>query len=1163
MLRELSLLAKRRQTRLGANPSSAANRPNPSVTADTPVSCARPSTEVPPEDGPASLQKNQSRGLAGLPRRLSRGPTSFHRGNSFLSRNRQSSSAAKDASKDSRKPSDSFTNKSSSVSTANSSSSSMLRLDRRNRPAQSNLDAKSPLPRRKTPSLTPAATTTADSPRTFPRKPGVAAPLQSIDDLFKWRPTGFAAKCVSTVPLSDAAVKRYIRGGLDRLPTATNLPMSTAARGAAGSLKRLQPPRLLLCHDFKDGYPNWEANASGAVGDDCPPDSELWRFNHWAYVDVFIYFSHYRVTIPPVGYIHAAHRHGALALGTVIFEWDAGSADLSKVLASFKTRAKAANQLASIAKFFGFDGWLLNIEVALQSGSSAASDLAAFVGDVTRATRKILGPVSEVIWYDSVTRDGSLSWQNELNDDNEQFFKAAGSIFTNYHWDRNAPVRSAVKAGTRRTDVFTGIDVHGRNTFGGGGFHTHIALRAIKQGGTSAAIFGPAWTVENCPQNVSDPRELEERFWAGPSGRFGRECVAQYFRERPVVTDLPCATCFDPGWGPRMMRNGTVKDDRRYFNIAQQQIQPSFMRAVVAAGESGTVDLCTSTDQAYNGSTSVKVAFLFSDSRLLTGSFSILRLLVASVPFAARLSSRITKSQEGCLKVSYNYYAQCEGGADLAANDFGLVLLFGSPPSVVLLVGQKSRWNMSSSARRSMPRLQLHGKYVDMDVCVAESDRRAFGSPVEREDSASGWMTRTFVLESALTSAQRLIEVLVIVGGPPEQPISVRPSPMMSPSASIRGSRATSRLASRLASREVSRAGSPTRGGGDEGGHGTSDVRSSARDRLDNRMEENMDDHADGGGEGNDLFGTQLLNRYRDSVGQRRILNYSQPTSRKNSDHGAVLNSQAFERRQESSPMVFRRAGVGEGGLTSRGGEDHADGGASRGDDGDREQSVRGVSGYGGGEADMIEEGSLNFERMEMEEDVSTNALRAMCRFSTRLATPMGGSRYGSKLNSLSGSRASSASASLAQSLIASRQGSVSNSRSGSVAGSRQGSRFTSPTGTPLGGGGGARPLSRDRDATQRRSGLMSSGFASRQESGLDSGMTTPSRNSAAIGELKSALMNAAGSMAAGNGNGESSKPGGMAKVVFIGGLRLELVEAKEEGHAHGRALGIGTMNRL
>eukprot|EP00171_Calliarthron_tuberculosum_P014486 IDg14486t1 len=139
----------------------------------------------------------------------------------------------------------------------------------------------------------------------------ICAPLTSTDELLAWHPTASAARCVSRVPLPDSAVARYVR-------RTSSMPSTSAG-------KRIQPP------------------ASAVISG---------NFNHWAYVDVFVYFSHHRVTIPPVGYIHAAHRHGALALGTLIFEWDEGAADLHKMMSTYSIRAKAAQKLAKIAQFF-------------------------------------------------------------------------------------------------------------------------------------------------------------------------------------------------------------------------------------------------------------------------------------------------------------------------------------------------------------------------------------------------------------------------------------------------------------------------------------------------------------------------------------------------------------------------------------------------------------------------------------------------------------------------------------------------------------------------------------------------------------------------------------------------------------------------------------------
>lgn len=62
-------------------------------------------------------------------------------------------------------------------------------------------------------------------------------------------------------------------------------------------------PQLLVCHDYKGGYQEdkWVQGKEGMEG------YVLW---HWHLVDMFVYFSHSLVTIPPPGWINAAHKHG-------------------------------------------------------------------------------------------------------------------------------------------------------------------------------------------------------------------------------------------------------------------------------------------------------------------------------------------------------------------------------------------------------------------------------------------------------------------------------------------------------------------------------------------------------------------------------------------------------------------------------------------------------------------------------------------------------------------------------------------------------------------------------------------------------------------------------------------------------------------------------------
>ena len=57
----------------------------------------------------------------------------------------------------------------------------------------------------------------------------------------------------------------------------------------------------------------------------------------------------------------------AQVLGTLITEWDDGRAKCQKFLQTEETAQRAASQLAAIAAYFGFDGWLLNIENELDT----------------------------------------------------------------------------------------------------------------------------------------------------------------------------------------------------------------------------------------------------------------------------------------------------------------------------------------------------------------------------------------------------------------------------------------------------------------------------------------------------------------------------------------------------------------------------------------------------------------------------------------------------------------------------------------------------------------------------------------------------------------------------------------------------------------------------
>ncbi|GAA5855630.1 hypothetical protein JCM8547_001624 [Rhodosporidiobolus lusitaniae] len=307
-------------------------------------------------------------------------------------------------------------------------------------------------------------------------------------------------------------------------------PVPLAAR-TAREQARPEGGKILVCHDYKGGY----------VEDDFERGYTL---QHWSLVDTFVYFSHHRISCPPPGWIRAAHVNGAKILGVIIFEWNEGRQDIVELVSPSSSSPSSpfsdssgssdlpfkrlsiryADYLVALAVEHGFEGWLVNVEVDLGLGEEkkiakehAASLLAWLKYLREEMHRKV--PGAEVMWYDAVTIEGKLSWQNRVNDLNFPFFEAVDSFFLNYWW-RQPDLKATheflrSKHGKKAEDIYFGLDVFGRGSYGGGRFESWRALQAIQSGvpssfpssappssyasassSFSTAIFAPGWTVE-------------------------------------------------------------------------------------------------------------------------------------------------------------------------------------------------------------------------------------------------------------------------------------------------------------------------------------------------------------------------------------------------------------------------------------------------------------------------------------------------------------------------------------------------------------------------------------------------------------------------------------------------------------------------------------------
>lgn len=293
-------------------------------------------------------------------------------------------------------------------------------------------------------------------------------------------------------------------------------------------------------------------------GGDNPDAYAIW---HWYLMDVFVYFSHSLVTLPPPCWVNAGHLHGVKVLGTFITEWDEGKVITRKLLETKESAHMYAERLTELAVSLGFDGWLINMEVEVDIGQ--IPNLKEFVSHLTRTMHSSKAG-SVVIWYDSVTIDGKLDWQDHLNDRNKPYFDVCDGIFVNYTWKANYPKLSAGVAGDRKFDVYMGIDVFGRGTYGGGQWTTNVALDVIKKDNVSAAIFAPGWVLQT--NQPPDFQTAQNRWWGLVEKSWG---LSQNYPK-----SLPFYSNFDQGHGYHIFIDGRQVSTNPWNNISCQSFQP-------------------------------------------------------------------------------------------------------------------------------------------------------------------------------------------------------------------------------------------------------------------------------------------------------------------------------------------------------------------------------------------------------------------------------------------------------------------------------------------------------------------------------------------------------------------------------------------------------------
>ncbi|KAF9356197.1 hypothetical protein BGX34_010040, partial [Mortierella sp. NVP85] len=344
-------------------------------------------------------------------------------------------------------------------------------------------------------------------------------PLFSFKEVLAWHP-GQDEYNVSHTPL-------HIRPEpLHRSGYAEPVDSATAADSPVQGPSRLEDCKVIACHDMAGGY----AEDSSSQGNDY---STVYNIQYWNYIDIFIYFSHHRITIPPAVWTNAAHRNGVRCLGNIITEHLEGMLETDEMVSGpgqalvdevgndivnreWFSRTYA-DKLVDMAVYYKFDGWFINIESPLRGGAAQAKQTIAFLAYLREQIHARI-PGGELIWYDSViSTTGEVHWQDRLSEKNYKFFEQSDGIFVNYTWKEHFVAESVKLAGPRNREVYTGIDVWGRNTFGGGKYTAYKALEVIQRDKSSCAIFAPAWTYESLGKDKGFMTH-DRFFWAGYRG---------------------------------------------------------------------------------------------------------------------------------------------------------------------------------------------------------------------------------------------------------------------------------------------------------------------------------------------------------------------------------------------------------------------------------------------------------------------------------------------------------------------------------------------------------------------------------------------------------------------------------------------------------------------
>ncbi|MFJ7933295.1 discoidin domain-containing protein [Sporosarcina sp. NPDC096371] len=341
-------------------------------------------------------------------------------------------------------------------------------------------------------------------------------------------------------------------------------------------------------------------------------------FSYWQYVDLMVYWAGSAgegIIVPPsADVIDASHKNGVPIVGNIFFPPAAYGGKFEWVDQMLTQREDgsfpAADKLLEVADYYGFDGWFINQETA-GGNKQTAQKMKDFL--VYLQQHKPEG--MEIMWYDSMTDDGYISWQNHLTDRNKGFLQDNGtrvsdSMFLNFWWNnQQSSYNKAKELGRSPYDLYAGIDVEAN------GINTNIPWQGIFPKGeeplASLGIYRPDWAFKTS-ENMEQFYQKENEFWIGKSGNPAKtnengtwKGMAHYFTAKTAIGKLPFVTHFNTGSGEFFSVDGNVVSEQSWNNRSLQDILPTW-RWLIEGGQAVNVDF--DWENAFYGGNSLKLS---------------------------------------------------------------------------------------------------------------------------------------------------------------------------------------------------------------------------------------------------------------------------------------------------------------------------------------------------------------------------------------------------------------------------------------------------------------------------------------------------------------------------------------------------------------------------